>query len=325
MIRGEKTELIRKFIDENPGITANRRIAIMLCNLYPEVFDDVDNTRTAVRTVVGANGNQHRMKSFTDPEKVKYFRSPLPDIVAPPQTNNTAYVIPEERMVVWNDLHGPWFDREAVERALSESDADTLYLNGDVADYFWISKYPKTPQAIVNFEHELEKIKEFLAWVRDKFDTVYFKLANHEDRLPLYLAGNAPQIANMKALQTESLLNFEKLGIKVVGTHQHAEFDDLDIIHGHEVKVLGGVNLGISYAKAWQGFKGRMDVKIMAAHHHRFNSGVINNPDGSKAYGWVNACLCSRAVGYAPKNNWQHGITHVTKTSKGTLVEPLQL
>jgi hypothetical protein len=318
----KKTDLIRKFIDDYPNITADRRRAIMLCELYPDEFKDIELTRGYVRTIVGKHGDTERRK-FSDPELIKYFRSSLPDIVAPPQTDNSAYIIPEERMVVWNDLHGPWFDKSATERALAESDADTLYLNGDVADYYWISRYPKTPQAITNFNHELEKIKEFLSWVRDKFDTVYYKLANHEDRLAHYIQGNVPQLATLQTLTTESLLNFTELGIKVVGTHQHAEFDDLDLIHGHEVRVMGGVNLGISYAKAWQGFKGRMDVKVMAAHHHRFNYGVINNPDGSKAYGWVNGALCQRAVGYAPKNNWQHGITHVTKTSKGVIVEPL--
>jgi hypothetical protein len=268
-------------------------------------------------------GDKNRRR-LTDKDLTKYFHSTLPDIVAPPQVDNSAYVIPEERMVIWNDLHGPWFDKDAIERALKESDADTLYINGDVADFYWVSRYHKDRAMQVRFHHELEKIREFLRWVRDKFDTVYVKMANHEDRLPIYLAGNAGDIANLPELQTENLLHFNELGIKIVTTHQHAEFGDLDIAHGHEVRVMGGVNLGISYAKAWQGYKGRMDVKILVAHHHRFNQGVINNPDGSKAYGWVNGCLCQKSVGYAPKNAWQHGITHVTKTEKGTIVEPLK-
>jgi len=314
---------VRKLIDDYPDVTADRRRAIMLTNLYPDKFKDIEQARSTVRHVTGVMGYTNRAR-IKDKDLTKYFHSSLPDIVAPPQVDNSAYVIPEERMVIWNDLHGPWFDRDATERALRESDADTLLINGDLADYYWISRYHKDATMQVRFHHELEKIRQFLVWVRDKFDTVYVKSANHEDRLPIYLAGNAPNIANIPELQQENLLKYNELGIKMITTHQHAEFDDLDIIHGHELRVMGGVNLGISYAKAWQGFKGRMDVKILAAHHHRFNYGVINNPDGTKAYGWVNGCLCSRAVGYAPKNAWQHGITHVTKTSKGVIVEPLK-
>lgn len=317
------TTLARKLIDDYPEVTANRRRAIMLTQLYPDKFKSIEQARDTVRKVVGANGCYERSK-YRNPEYLKYFHSTLPDIVAPPQVDNSAYVIEDDRMVIWNDLHGPWFDRDAIEKALRESDSDTLYVNGDIADFYWVSRYHKDRAMQVRFHHELEKIREFLRWVRDKFETVYVKMANHEDRLPIYLAGNAGDIANLPELQTENLLHFNELGIKIVTTHQHAEFGDLDIIHGHEVRVMGGVNLGLSYAKAWQGYKGKMDVKILAAHHHRFNYGVINNPDGTKAYGWVNGCLCQKSVGYAPKNAWQHGITHVTKSEKGTIVEPIK-
>lgn len=321
---GDKlTDLARKVIDDYPEITANRRRAIILTQEYPTKFKTIEDARTVVRTVVGAHGDRNRRK-LSNPECTKYFRSTLPDIVSPPQVDNSPYELKEERIVVWNDLHGPWFQKDAIERALVESDADTLLLNGDVADFYWISRFHKDPKMQVRFEIELQKIRDFLFWVRDKFDTVYYKLANHEDRLPSFLANNAKEIANLPELQTENILGFESLGIKVIGTHQHGVFDDLDIVHGHELRVMGGVNLGISYAKAWQGYTGRMEVKILAAHHHRFNQGVINNPDGTKAYGWVNGCLCQRAVGYAPKNSWQHGITHITKTSKGAIVEPLK-
>lgn len=318
-----QADLARKVIDDYPEVTANRRRAAILCAEHPKIFKTVEQARTVVRDVVGSNGTASRRK-FSDPELTKYFRSNLPDIVSPPQVDNSPYIVKEERAVIWNDLHGPWFDKEAIERALVESDSDTLILNGDVADFYWVSRFHKDPKMAVRFEIELQKIRDFLFWVRDKFDNVYYKLANHEDRLPFFLANNAKELANLPELQTENLLNFEALNIKVVGTHQHIEFDDLDIIHGHELKIMGGVNLGLSYAKAWQGYKGRMGVKILAAHHHRFNQGVINNSDGSKAYGWVNGCLCQRAVGYSPKNNWQHGITHVTKSSKGVIVEPLK-
>jgi len=317
------SELARKVIDDYPGITANRRRAVILTQLYPDKFKDIEQARGVVRKVTGSAGFRDR-NTIKDAEKIKYFHSTLPDIVSQPQVNNEPVIVPEERAVLWNDLHGPWFDKEAIERALRESDSDTLILNGDVADFYWVSRFHKDPKMAVRFEVELQKIRDFLFWVRDKFDNVYYKLANHEDRLPHFLSNNAKELANLPELQTESLLKFEELNIKVIGTHQHIEFDDLDIVHGHELRVMGGVNLGLSYAKAWQGFKGRMDVKIMAAHHHRFNHGVINNPDGSKAYGWVNGCLCQRSVGYAPKNNWQHGITHITKTNKGVIVEPLK-
>lgn len=317
------TDLARKVIDDYPEVTANRRRAIILMQLYPDKFNSVEDARSTVRSVVGSHGIDHR-KNIVRPELTKYYQSSLPDIVSPPQVDNTPYIIKEDRAVVWNDLHGPWFEKEAIEMALVKSDADTLILNGDVADFYWISRFHKDPKMAVRFEVELQKIRDFLFWVRDKFDAVYYKLANHEDRLPNFLSQNAKEIANLPELQTENLLNFNSLNIKVVGTHQHMEFDDLDLVHGHELRVMGGVNLGLSYAKAWQGYKGKMDVKILAAHHHRFNYGVINNPDGTKAYGWVNGCLCQRSVGYAPKNNWQHGITHITKTEKGAIVEPLK-
>ena len=318
-------DIIRKFLDENPEITAHRRIAIILCDKYPKIFTNVENARSRVRDITGNMGASRRKTN--NHEITKYFRSTLPDIVSPPVVDTSAYVIPDdiERMAVWNDLHGPWFEKGAIERALLFSDADTLYLNGDVADFYWLSKFGKDVKMQDRFQHELEKLREFLAWVRDKFDNVYYKLANHEDRLPHYLARNNIELANLPELQPNNLLKLDELGIKIVGSARHAEFGDLDIIHGHEVRIFGGVNLGQSYAKVWQRYKKKMDVRVMFAHHHIFNEGIINNFDGTKAYGYGNGCLCQKSVEYAPKNAWEHGFSMVTRSEKGTIVEPIKL
>jgi len=318
------SELVRKLIDDYPDLKGNRTRAKILLKQYPNHFKDLESARSAVRFVTGKMGQQNIIRIGDIDEYKKYIEyPPLPkEAVAPPLVNNGAVKLDHDRMVFWNDLHGPWFDMDAINWALKNSDADTLYINGDLSDFYWLSRFLKE-NTNITFDNELESIKTFLKWISDKFDNIYYKLSNHEDRLPHYLVSKAPEISKLKELQAENLLNLKEYNIKVVGTHQHAEIGDLDVIHGHEIRVNGSVNLAQSIARAWQGYKGRMNVKVLAAHHHIVNQGVINNPDGSKAYGWVNGCLCQRAVGYSPKNRWQHSIAHATQTSKGTEVEIL--
>ena len=320
------SELARKVIDEYPEVKGDRTRARILFKKHPDKFKDLESARSSIRLITGNIGISNRAKMALNPEHAKYLEYPeLPkEAIAPPLVNNGGITLEHERMVIWNDLHGPWFDKDAINWALKNSDADVLYLNGDVVDFYWLSRFLKESHINTTFENELESINIFFQWLHDKFDTIYYKLANHEDRLPHYLASKTPEVSRLKEFQAENLLHLKDFNIKVVGTHQHAEFGDLDVIHGHEVRLLGSVNIAQSLAKAWQGYKGKMEVKVLAGHSHIFNYGVINNPDGTKAYGWINACLCQRAVGYAPKNRWQHGITHVTQTAKGTLVEPLK-
>jgi hypothetical protein len=318
------SDLARKVIDDYPDVKADQTRARILLKLHPDKFDDLENARSVVRFVTGNQGKKNRERVNNSDYRDYLEYPPLPkEAVAPPLVNNGAVKLDHERMVVWNDLHGPWFDMDAINWALKNSDADVLYLNGDVVDFYWLSRFLKESHINTTFVNELESINIFFQWLHDKFDTIYYKLANHEDRLPHYLVSKSPEITRLKELQAENLLHLKDFNIKVIGTHQHAEIGDLDVLHGHEIRVSGSVNLGQSIAKAWQGYKGRMDVKVLAAHHHIVNYGVINNPDGSKAYGFVNGCLCQRSVSYSPKNRWQHSITHTTQTSKGTEVEIL--
>lgn len=63
-----KTDIVRKFITENPKITKKKEIARLLFEANPETFKDIENARSFVRSVTGSNGI-HSRDRITRPDK----------------------------------------------------------------------------------------------------------------------------------------------------------------------------------------------------------------------------------------------------------------
>ena len=84
-----------------------------------------------------------------------------------------------KKILSLSDLHAPYMDFEAVEKALIEhSDADILVLNGDVFDGQALSDYDKLND--FDIEIEFEQVFILLDTVTKMFEKIYWVGGNHD-------------------------------------------------------------------------------------------------------------------------------------------------
>lgn len=102
-------------------------------------------------------------------------------------------------IIVASDVHFPYQDDKAIEafiRYVEEKQPKVVILNGDVLDFYKLSRFSKDP-AGKNPAEEIEMCREFLKSVRKVVPNsdIYYVIGNHETRLEKYVLDNAPQIA----------------------------------------------------------------------------------------------------------------------------------
>ena len=74
-----------------------------------------------------------------------------------------------KEILVLSDIHIPFHDKKALNIALQYAkDCDTILLNGDIIDFYGLSRFIKNPEkSFIN--HEIEIAKEFLQMLRSNF------------------------------------------------------------------------------------------------------------------------------------------------------------
>jgi len=87
---------------------------------------------------------------------------------------------------ILSDIHFPYHSLEVLTiaiRHLKNSQIDCLYLNGDIMDFYSISRHEKDKD-LRDFKREVDMSRDFLKKLRDLFPTIpiYYKLGNHEQR-----------------------------------------------------------------------------------------------------------------------------------------------
>ncbi len=82
------------------------------------------------------------------------------------------------------------------------------HLNGDIIDFYAISRFEKDPRKR-NFGHEVLMTRQFLHTLRKLFPNaaIYYKCGNHDVRYDHYIMRNAPDLLGMNEFSFESLMN----------------------------------------------------------------------------------------------------------------------
>ena len=114
-------------------------------------------------------------------------------------------------IIVASDIHFPYQDDKAVEafiRYVEDHQPKIVVLNGDVLDFYKLSRFSKDP-AGKNPAEEIEMCREFLKDIRKVVPNseIYYIIGNHETRLEKYVLDNAPQIACLVDNVFEIIMN----------------------------------------------------------------------------------------------------------------------
>lgn len=293
---------------------------------YEEGASDREITRRchAARIEIGRTSVQriirlHKMRSGTgvaaapDPEPVLPDPAPEaggPDLPAPCVSEYEPVRLPDAgKWLLLGDVHIPYHDPGTIRAAVAEGKRQGVtgvLLNGDVLDFYQISRFSRDPSK-PRMKVEIEKGREFLAWLRSQFPRarIVFKEGNHDERLRTYLAERAPELFDLDDLQLVNLLRAADRGVEWVADKRVVTLGKLLVVHGHEYPGGGGVN-----PARWLFL--RTGASSLCAHFHQPSYHPFRTADQREQGVWSIGCSCFLHPAYRPLNQWLNGFAVVT-------------
>lgn len=226
-----------------------------------------------------------------------------------------------EKVMIMSDIHAPFHDKKAVSIAkkyMQQYKPDYVIINGDVVDFYSISRWDTSPSRKLNVSSELESANYVLDYLLDgipKKTNLYLNLGNHDVRMRKYIWRN-PELDGLEELDIKNLLHTDERNIQVSipevdywrKDSGHLVLGDTMITHGDNTLngCKGGINAGYNTMKS-------MGMSTIIAHTHRLSKRSHKTP----YHNWVgieDGCLC-QGTGTA---DWQQGfVTYEIKDGKG--------
>lgn len=304
----ETGKIILQYLERFPDLPI-KTLANKIYNENNQLYRNAEWVRQHIKYYKGKNG-----KSNLDKLKDKKFVGIKTKPLIMPESHIKhvdVWKLPKanKKVLVLSDIHIPYHDVEAIKTALNEGKQqgiDTIYLNGDILDFFMLSFHEKNPKNRPSLKNELDMAREFFAYLRQEFPnvTIYFKPGNHEYRLERYLYLKAPELLDCEEFQLKVLLELAKHKIIFIEKRTKTYFGDLLIEHGDRMKGNGGVNPARSLYM-------RYKRHILTGHFHRKSEHVEKVYDGSLITAFSAACLCELEPEYFEVNNHSHGFAIV--------------
>lgn len=227
-----------------------------------------------------------------------------------------------KKIGILSDIHFPYHDLTALTCAikhLKEQEIDCLYLNGDIQDFYSISRHEKEKD-MRDFKREVDMNRDFLQRLRDIFRTIpiYYKLGNHENRFARALNVEAEEFAQLADLQFNVFFRLDKLGINMIEDWQGMEMGDLLVLHGHELYGGGGVNPS-------QNLFNKTICNTLIGHVHR--TSTTQKKTGFKEFinTYSTGCLTLLSPKYMPFSMHNHGFAIVEIENGKSKVKNIQI
>lgn len=307
MSKSLKGKIIKKYLSQFPKV-ATRTIARKILAENIETFKDFNNVRSLIRYYRGNMGELQRKritdKSFFNKGEDRNISIHLPESHA---KYPDKWYLPKssKKVLLLSDIHIPYHDVEAIKLALNygkEQGIDTIYLNGDILDFFMLSFHEKDAKKRPTIKQELELAKEFFKYLRHLFSNVviYFKPGNHEYRLERYLIVKAPELLDCEEFKLDILLGLREFKIEYINKRTKTYFGHLLVEHGDRIKGTGGVNPARTLFT-------RYKRHAICGHFHRKSEHAEKIYDDKIISTFSTGCLCELEPEYFEVNNHVHG------------------
>lgn len=203
------------------------------------------------------------------------------------------------------DIHAPHEDKRAIDTVcefLTYLKPKHLFFQGDGFDFYQISKYDKRPARLLELQQDLDHGFQVIDRIRacaPQADA-HMVEGNHERRLQKYLNYH-PEIAGLRCLEIEELLQLRKLDIRWYPEEEVLEHHGFVVTHGTRVSKHAGMSAKAELEK-W-GCCG------ISGHTHRMAAFLQSNYGGDFVW-YEGGCLCELNPCYVVgRPNWQHGIS----------------
>lgn len=303
-------EVMRDFPD-----LPNKTLATKLVKEMPLVFTDPELARTIVRRIRGAQGNRnrsHAKEGFKKP--LGWQQNVLPKSIS--EDRPDLVIKGKHTALILSDIHIPYHDEKAVMAAVEygkKQKPDIVILNGDIGDFYAVSRHDKDPRRCLS--EEIDAVRQFLFWIRKQFPKarIIYKIGNHEDRMERFLVKNAPVLLGTSDFEISKLLRFDEMKIECVGSLNLIRLGKLSIYHGHELPQ--GMSSPVNPARGmWM----RVQETLLAGHWHRVSEHTEKTGISGKISScWSTGCLCDLKPDYARINRWSSGFCVVETQADG--------
>lgn len=315
-IPSEAHDVARLALEQNPDI-ASRTLARVLFENDSKLFKSIDSARAVIRNIRGIIGQ--RQRAYAQKLRPNLIKEPgwqlneMPHSISKP--TKAIQVNGANRVLIMSDMHIPYHDKNSIEAAVKFGRAfkpNIIHLNGDIADFYVISRHDKDPRR--EMVQELDAVRQFLYWLRKAFPKaqILYKIGNHEDRMERFLVKNAPVFLGVPDFEVAEILKFRDMGIELVKSLQLVRFGKLPVYHGHELPQ--GMSSPVNPARGlWM----RVQETCVAGHWHRVSEHTEKTGISDKISScWSLGCLCDMKPDYASVNRWSAGFATV-ETDKG--------
>jgi len=277
----------------------------------------IDQARKRISRQFGVMGSHHRGRIKAVAPRPPRQAGAVLKMPASKAENWEPYTLNVVGVVgVLSDIHVPYHSEVAVSAAvehLKGQQLAALVLNGDIGDFYAISRYIKNPSKR-DFKGELKAQRELLAWLRQEFPEIpiVLKAGNHEERWLHWLWAHAPEICDEPMMGLRAWLQLDQHGIELVEDQRPILAGRLPLLHGHEKGK--GISAPVNQAR---GAFLRLHHTVLEGHGHRTSGHCEPDMFGSEVFCWSTGCLCDLRPEYARINKWNHGFASVTVFADG--------
>ena len=314
----KSTEIILEYLEKFPE-SSSKGLARKIFSEHP-TFSSYEVVYGRVRYYRGQLGSEARKylkdKSFQKELKAEFTMKEkfLPESYA---TKRETYIFPTgcKTLGIIGDVHIPYQDNDAIEVAftkMEEEGIDSLFINGDLLDFYQLSFHEKDPR-MVHFKQEIEAGRQFLDYCRSRFPDIpiYFIPGNHENRFERYLRVKASELLDMDEFRLDVLLHVAEYGVQYIPFRSKVVFGDFLIEHGDKIPGAGGV---VPARTALM----RLKTNCLINHFHKTSSSIqrVYGPGESTTIrGYSLGCLCELTPEYLEINEWNHGFAILKRTA----------
>ena len=214
-----------------------------------------------------------------------------------------------KRLGIIADLHVPYHSIPALTATFdyfSSKGIDSLIINGDLIDFYQLSRFQKDPRKR-SVKFELDSVGAFFDALKMWFPQVkvFYKKGNHDIRYDKWMQVKAPEFLDIENFDFANVLKLRERDIELIDDKTYIKAGGLTVVHGHELNMKS-----VTVNPARTLFL-KAKVSSLCAHLHTPSHHAGKRIDGHVTGCWSMGHLGEESPDYAPYNEWCHGFAIV--------------
>lgn len=227
-----------------------------------------------------------------------------------------------ELVVFVSDWHVPYHNGRMMIAALAlvaDLQPHRVVFNGDLADFFQLSRFNKGLDRLDTLQDELDATNSYRRTFRGVAPNAVIDETegNHDSRLRTFVQLNARALTSLRNLQPSALNDWKDNEINPHGENGFLLRPNFLVKHGTTVRSEGGATAKAELTAA--------GISGVSGHSHRL--AMYSKSGYVKREWWEGGCLCRLDPDYVPGGspNWQNGclVGQFSTKTNAFVIEPV--